>query len=86
MEPLKIFSNSMEGLNEVKSWINDCNGRHLKNTSYCYRYYKNIFCSFVESQKLHTVEQCIATTETRNSLDSLLENNFVDVDCYSTTI
>ena len=55
------------------------------NTTYCYHYCKNIFCSFVESQKHHTVEQCIATTETRNSLDSLLANSFVDVDCFSTT-
>ena len=61
-------------------------GRHLNNKTYCYQYYKNIFSSFVESQKNHTVEQCIATTETRNSLDSLLKNSFVDDDCYSTTI
>ena len=69
VEPLNIFCNSMKGLNEVKSWINDCYGRHLNNTTYCYRYFKNIFCSFVESQKHRTVEQCNTTTETRNSHD-----------------
>ena len=78
----------MEGLHEVKSWTNDCHEQHFEqcNLFSVIIIRKKKFLFLCRVSETLTVEQCSATTETRNSLDSLFKNSLVDVDCYSTMI
>ena len=78
----------MEGLHEVKSWTNDFHEQLFEqcNLFSAINITKKQFLFLCRVSETHAVEQCSATTEIRNLLDSLSENSIVDVDCYSTMI